>query len=293
MADLKNPEFSAVGIDINIRAAEMHLLVNDVPVFDPSEPFGGSAEIDTGIRLNGAFRKGRNTLSVMVRMLPDGEYGMEPFFRIDLGYWEFLSFPSSFDGRPMSVRMQVKLVTPEAGGTAVQVMSSNVETQPLMGANEPARVSEDADGWVLYRFDVNVEVDLPEMAWMNGEILQDTPEMRRSLVQAMREVHSAMAVGAGAARPYLEGFTSRNATALGAPADVYYEHSVATIIDDPDSKILPFDVTDAELRLFGNGRLATFVPLPHRFADQENEGWLTTMYLYYWKDGNGQWRVIH
>lgn len=293
MAELRDPEFSSIGADISIRAAEMHLLVNDVPVFDPMEPFGGASELETQLRLNPSFRKGRNSVTVLLRMLPDGEFGMVPFFRMDLGNWEFMSFPDVFDGRPMAVRMQVDLVTPETGGAAVQQLTSQIDALPLMGANEPARVSADAEGWVTYRFDVNIDVDLPAMAWMNGEVLEDTPAMRQSLVAAMREVHGALGQGSAASRPLLEGFAARNAAAVGAPVEVFYARSIAPMIDDEGTELVPFDVAESELRLFGNGRLASFLPLPHRFRDLESEGWQTSLYLYYWKEDGGQWRVIH
>lgn len=293
MADLRNPEFSAVGIDINIKAAEMHLLINDVPALDPGEALGGDAEIDTQIRLNSAFRKGRNTVAVMLRMLPDNQYGNVPFFRMDMGYWDFTEITDQFDGRPMVVRMQVDLITPEAGGPAQQRLTSQVDALPLMGGNEPARAAGGADGWVVYRFDVTLDVDLPPMAWMEGQVLEDTPTMRQSLIAEMQTVHRALGQGSAAARPYLEDFVARAAASLGAPVDAFYERSVAPLIDDPDYKIVPLNVSEAELRLFGNGRLASFVPLPHRFASTVDEGWETNLSLYYWKDQTGQWRLIH
>ena len=94
-------------------------------------------------------------------------------------------------------------------------------------------------------------------------------------------------------RPYLDGFAARAAAAVGAPVDAFYARSIAPLIDDPDTVIVPFDVTDSEFRIFGNGRLAGFVPIPHRFASTVNEGWQSTLYLYYWKDAQGQWQINH
>lgn len=293
MADLRNPEFSAVGIDINIRAAEMHLLVNDVPTFDPSEPLGGPSEIDTQIRLNASFQRGKNTVTVMLRMLPENDLGLAPYFRMDLGYWDFLAAPEQFDGRPMAVRMQVDWVAPEVGEPAEQKLTTAIEAQPLMASNLPVEVTRNGEGWVVYQFDVMIDVNLPKMAWMDGQILEDTPQLRQSLIAEMQAVHRALRQGAATARPYLDGFVARTAAAVGAPPDAYYARSIVPLIDDPDTALVPFDVADAEFRIFGQGRLAAFVPLPHRFASTANEGWQTTLYLYYWKDTQGNWRINH
>jgi len=291
MADDLNPRFTGVGADINIKAAEMVMSVNDVPVFNPAEVFGGAAEVDTTLRMNPAFRKGRNSVVIGLRFLPDASTGYDPYFRLDFGHWDIREFPDSFDGRPMAVRMQV---TPSETGE--HVLRQAVEPQPRIAANEPARIAPPGppqEGWVWYRFDVEVEVDLPPMAWMEGELLSDTAETRQTLSAAMRQVHSNLGDGAAAARMVLEPFIARQAASLGGTPDEYFPVYMAPDLDNEDLQLVPFDVSGAELRFFGEGRLATFVPMPHRFEDAATPGYVITQFFYYWRDTDGQWNLIH
>lgn len=291
MADIRNPRFAGVGFDVNIKAAEMVMSVNDVPVFNPAEVFGGESEIDTTLRMNPLFRKGRNSIVIGLRMLPGGSAGFDPYFRLDFGNWDIREFPDTFDGRPMAVRMQVKL-----SETGEQVMQHAVELQPRIAANDPARIAAPGpaqEGWVWYRFDAEVDVDLPAMAWMEGEALSDTAETRQTLTAAMRQVHSKLGDGAATARAALEPFIARQAASLGGTPDEYFPVYLAPDLDNEDLQLVPFDVSGAELRFFGEGRLASFVPMPHRFEDTSTPGYVTTMYLYYWRDADGQWNVIH
>ncbi len=291
MADDRNPRFTAVGIDISVKAAEIVMSINDVPVFNPAEVFGGEGEIDTTMRLNPTFRKGRNSIVIGLRMLPGAAAGYDPYLRIDFGHWDIREYPDSFDGRPMAVRMQVTL-----SETGEQVLKHAVELQPRIAANDPARIAPPGppqEGWVWYRFDAEVDVDLPPMAWMEGEALSDTAETRQTLTAAMRKVHSNLGDGSATARAALGPFIERQAASLGGTVDEYFPVYMASDFDNEDLRLVPFDVSDAELRFFGEGRLATFVPMPHRFEDEKTPGYVVTMFFYYWRDTDGEWNLIH
>ncbi|WP_415919097.1 hypothetical protein [Tateyamaria sp. SN6-1] len=293
MADERNPRFVTVGFDLNIIAAEMRMRVNDVPVFRPGTVIGGEAEIDTSFPLNPVLRKGRNTVQIDVRMLPGASTGMTPFFRIDVGHWDNMGGHSSFDGRPMALRMQVDLATPDADAPAVQRLTPVVEGQPLVNANEPTRSDGTGigDSWATYSFQINVDVDLPPLAWMSGEVIDDTRKTRAELAAEMREVHAALGQGADAALEVLKPYVTRQAAAVGATPEEWYPLFLAGDLDDPDLTLVPFDIDGAEFATFGAGRLATFLPMPHRF--EGTDGGMLTLQFYYWQDLNGHWQIIH
>lgn len=296
MAEDRNPETVAVGVDFEITAAEILFFVNGVPVFAPGEPFGGPEQMESQLRMNPSFRKGRNVVTLMVRMIPDGALGYAPIVRMDFGHWEFLSQALPFDGRPMAVSLQVAPQVNAAEQT-VQEITASVAGQPLMAASMPLRSAGDGalEAWNTYTFELDIDVDLPPMAWLDqGQMLEDTPALREGLTAEMRRVHDALAQSGAAARQTLDGFISRQAAALGATADEYFEYTVQPVLDaPPEQRVLkPFDISAAELAFFGGGRLATFVPIPHRFDDLETGG-AFTLYFYYWKDAKGDWQLIH
>ncbi|MEL6338599.1 MAG: hypothetical protein AAFQ65_01695 [Myxococcota bacterium] len=285
-----DPEKIALGVDIELSAAEVELRVNDVPVLDPAQNLGGESQLTTQLRLNTAFRKGNNRVTIRIRLLPKGSLGYAPKARLDFGHWALPSQPFVFDGRPMAASITVV----EKNGE--QVLESRLDAQPLVQAEPVSRVTKtkpSATSWQSYAFYVNVGLELPRMPWTSGAVLRESPALRDALTQEMRRVHRQLGADAAAAYRVLQRSIERRAKAVGTRGEEMFRYSLKSTFDGSDGyALVPFAIEEAELRIFGDGRLVTFVPSPHRFYNAQTQT-NRNFVLYYWKDKSGAWHVTH
>lgn len=281
---------TAIGMDIDISEVVLDLRVNDVPVFAP-EGFGGNGQVITTLPMNPAFGPGANTIDLRVRPAEEGEVIMEPGLTVDVGVWDMASFPSPFDGRAMASHTTL---TPDGAGTFS--MATDAPGQPLMTAEPAQRIEGPSgpDGWSTWRIEVSVAVDaLPPLAWRQGaQTLTPDDALEQEVRQQYAALHSAATAGSDAFRQFLAPMLARQAAAIGTDEETFFQTSVQPFFD-PEAgwAVVDPDTVSSELTLFGDGRLASLVPIPSRFANQSGE--VAAMFVYFWKDEQGRWLVIH
>lgn len=313
MADDANLGSTAIGMDVNLSAATLELRVNDVPVFDPAEGLAVEGQAITQLPLNPAFQQGHNTVSVRLRF-GGGAEGFDPAFKADFGVWSLENQPMPFDGRPMAVRMAV---TPaEAGGAGAPVLTSRVDDQPQVRATAPMAVAPPAGAAgsgtgsagagageaaatgtppaaeARYDFNLDVALPLPPAAWMGGQALTDDRATADAVTAELKALHDALGQGFGPAMTRLAPFNARQAAAIGATPGQFAEASFGMLFDGSGYRLAPFDVSKSELRIYGDGRLATMVPIPLVFDNDETDEH-ATLFVYFWKDRTGAWQIIH
>ena len=296
-ADPTDPGQTAIGMDFEISAVDMDLRVNDVPVFDPAIYFSIDAAANSQINLNPAFQEGKNVISVRVRR-HQGEAvpGFDPGVRLRFGYWPAGTFPEMFSDRPFVA--DIVMAPPAEGlGSAppLVVIASEAPGQELMRVtdiDQAARLTE--DGWAQFDITVDVKVRLPKFAWMQKAVsLNGSVAERAQVLAQLARAHDALVAGPGATADVLGPYLDQKAGAVGMDTGSFAEMSFGFLFDpERGFAVDPFETSDRPLALFGNGRVATVLPVPVTFtnADLGRQG---TLYLYYWQDAQGQWHVIH
>lgn len=294
--DNPNPAATTIGMDINISAADIDLRVNDVPVFDPDpeRPFGTERSISTQIGMNPSFAPGENTIHVRVRMKSDSESGFDNELRVDFGYWSKADRNRPFSGHPMAGGFELS-IEQDPGNGPMLVLNSYVGGQPLMTADLARHIEGTGipTEWNTYELTVNVALDLPEAKWRAAAPLEQSAATRVAVLSELQRAHNGISEGVTGTLAALGPYIERQAAAEGVGAQEFAS-TVMGFLFDPAGGFapLPFDVSDAELTFFGGGRLATFVPIPIGFENEETKQ-RALIFVYYWKDAAGNWQVIH
>lgn len=282
-----DPAETAIGLDIDITAAILDMRVNDVPVFTPGTPFGSDATITTHIPLNPAFRQGRNTVTLTLTPHADPVDGFETAFRARL-LWR----PAGHPSLPFAETDHAITVTFDQAGPDGAWLASTPGTQTHLAIAGGKTVTH-ADGTASFDFAVDIDMALPPFAWQAAEPLVLTSETEAGIRAAYARLHAALARGEETARQALAPYIARQAAAIGATPDQFFDASLAPLFQaDTGFEILGLDANAGTVQRFGNGKLAALVPSPLVF-DNLSTGQQATLLLYVWQDAKGDWRVIH
>lgn len=294
--DNPNPGATTIGMDINISAADMDLRVNDVPVFDPdpNRPFGAQGTIRTQIGMNPSFAPGENTIRVKVKMKPDTDSGFANAFRIDFGYWSKANRTRPFSGHPMAGGFELT-IEESSSGLPMLILNAYTAGQPLMTAERAQHVAGSGipTEWNTYEMKVNVALDLPEAKWMQSKPLTQSAHTATAVLSELQTAHDGISQGMRGTMNALGPYISRQAAAEGVGVEEFASTVMGVLFDASSGFTpLPFDISDAQLTYFGNGRLATYVPIPIGFENKETKQ-KAILFVYYWQDASGNWQVIH
>lgn len=292
--DIKNPRLTSVGIDIDMTAAALDLRVNDVPVFDPGRPLETKRNIRTQIPMNPAFAAGENTIQVRVKFEADEGSDFKSGLKIDFGYWPILDRPRPFNGRPMAAGLEIT-IEDNTTGMPVMILGAYVGDQPYMRMDR-ARLVEGTGvvgTWNTYEMNVDLDISLPSAEWLKSSPLPQNEATRTAVLSEFQDLHRALDAGMNATKQTLAPFIARQAAAIGSNPEEFANVSMRQLFDSESGfELIPFDTSGSELTFFGEGRLATFVPLPNGFRNEET-GQQANLFVYYWRDAAGNWQVIH
>ncbi|MBL3573895.1 hypothetical protein JMK10_16835 [Rhodovulum sulfidophilum] len=291
MAYDTDPALTTVGIDLDISSGELDFRVNDVPVFDPQSPLKTDARITTQLSLNEAFSRGQNTINLAFRPLSSD--GLAPGLHTRFRFWEAGSPPAVFEGDGYA--LDISLAPSPANPDQMSLIASPSKDQPLIMFSKPVRIAAvgDADGWATWQIQADVRLDLPQEAWRGGQRLQASGALRQELVREYRELHAELASGEETARDALRPFLHRLAQSIGASDEEYYDAGYRQLLSGEASfSLQAFDVAETEVELFGEGKLAALLPIPITFENSETSQ-RAKLFVYFWKDQDGTWQLIH
>lgn len=171
--------------------------------------------------------------------------------------------------------------------------------QPLAGS-EPIAAVGGAGPISLYRNErridafrsIRIDEAIPRWKWLDSPIIADTPANRASLLQQYRHIHRRMSerVATGWHEILLERTVEYRIALHATPDDMPDDYGIVAGYSS-DTKLDPLEDSDAQFRLYGNGRLAEWVrwddePLITR-SDAEKE----SFYRFIFRQEAGAWIV--
>lgn len=289
MADNPAPGKTEIAMDLHLTDGRMDVLFDDVPVFGQGESLEAEASIITSFPANTPLGPGRN--DIVIRFWPgDSKLNNEPGLKVRFGYSETGSFPDPFTDRPYAVLVEIK---PNEAAPEGFRLDYSIKGQPLLSGKVAPELRQIADGGFEVELQLDVQVDLPEQKWKSGQVLHNDGATRSDMIGLMRRAHEALAAGPGKTLRELGPMIRQNAAAIGMTVEEFLQTEYGLMLDPSlGFKLQPFDATQSKLVIFGNGRLATLAPPPVRYID-EAAGESMSPFLAYWRDGNGNWQIIH
>ena len=288
MANEGDPGQTALVMDMSLSGVQLDLRVNDMPISDPAFLLGSDGPLSTIMTLNSAFVSGQNLVSLSV--VPESEVssGWDQQVRARFGYCPAADFPVPFDDRDFAIDIQYRL---EPGATTGDFSVTRAGQDGLV-ALEVGKISS-ADGRDMLGMTLDVGLNLPPLAWMEGQHLSPDAKMQSELVAQYKKLYTQISQSYDDMNAALAPYFTRQAAAFGVSLEQFIELNVRPIFGpESGTEFLPLDISKSELRLYGNGRLAALVPMPLVYRNEAN-GEEGTLLIYFWKDQSGQWQIIH
>ncbi|MCW2305442.1 hypothetical protein M2324_003867 [Rhodovulum sulfidophilum] len=288
MANERDPIQTALGMDISLAGVKLDLRVNDVPISDPSFPLGSDGPFSTVMTLNSAFASGKNSVTLSVFPEAEASPGWDRHVHARFGYWPATDFPMPFDDRAFAIDVQYRFGADAPEGD----FSVTYAGQEWLEASEVGTITS-TDEQNMFGMSLEVGLDLPPLAWMQGQYLNPDVNMKHEILEQYAKLHSQVSGGFDGLTAALAPYFSRQAGAFGVSLEQFIELNVLPMFGpESGTEFLPLDTSKSELRIYGDGRLAALVPMPltYRNGTYGEEG---VLLIYFWKDQAGQWQIIH
>ncbi|WP_157779839.1 hypothetical protein [Celeribacter ethanolicus] len=288
LANERDPAQTALGMDISLSGVQLDLRVNDVPISDPSFPLGSDGPFSTVMTLNSAFASGKNSVTLSVAPNAEVSPGWDQHAHARFGYWPAADFPMPFDDRAFAIDVQYRLETDATEGD----FSVTYAAQEYLTASQSGNIASTDEG-DMFGLTLDIGLNLPPLAWMQGQHLTPDAKMQRELVEQYAKLHTHIAQGFDGMNEALSPYFTRQAAAFGVSLEQFIALNVRPMFGpESGTEFLPFDISKSELRVYGNGRLAALVPMPLTYRN-EAYGEEGALLIYFWKDQTGQWQIIH
>ncbi|WP_417818763.1 hypothetical protein [Tritonibacter scottomollicae] len=289
MAEPHTPENTRVGIEFRLSSAQMEVLVNGVPLFSPTEGLEMRQTVNTGLDFNTSVQAGRNTVTLRLKTL-ENDGGWDRAARVRVLHWP-AGFLPNFMSSDVPFLADVELVTREDGTLTV---SSTVGTQtsaqafPVTFAPQAVAQGE----WITITIPFELDMPFPQPLWQSAAQPLGTSVSVEELLVEYRHIHSGASLGQNGLFRALEPMMNRAGDGYGWTGERFFDHAFGVLYDDERQFALqPVETIGQQVRILGDGRLATLTPGPLTFlsglTDETAELW-----LYFWKDQSGQWRLM-
>ncbi len=279
-------------LDLKLSNGQTVILIDDVPVFGVGGVFSAEAMVDAqGLPLDGVLGPGEN--EVTLQFWPgESDYGFSPGMTVRFTLHSFAQGEGAFAaGSPYKVSVEIIPAADTSSGFALQ---ADVPGQPLISWSlSETELMALPDGGVEVHLAIDAGVDWPEQRWKQGETLSDDVQTEGQVKALIKPIYVAFAEGTVADSPELAPMLERQAMAQKMTVEQLLRTDYFSFVDKSSGfELQPLNLEESRLVLIGYGHLATLDPQPVQFVNPQT-GETGSPFLAFWKDGRGQWQIIH
>ncbi len=277
-----------IGMDFETKQAELIPYFHDEPPYGVDNPLGGKGGQASNLNANNSFLQGSTPVGIQFRFLPDPNADLEPQVRVRFHYWPEDEWVTAFEETSTGYATDITFTreTDEEGHEIVRV-AEDIQGQPWLTAT-PLRKVDGPEGWHSYALELNSDFSFPERQWTTGQKLENNKKTQQAIEAEFQKAYDIFAQkDPDKLFAYYKANMENDGAVYGDSAKEWFNDSLSEFVS-PDYDYEPFDASKSELRIFGDGRLATLHPSPIRIVSDKYKQWYSPM-LYFWKDADGNW----
>ena len=285
-----NPADYSIGMSYSVKQAEFIPHSMDVPFFEADDSISAEGGYSTEINFNHFFLPKVTHLKMMFRLKPQTGVSIPSEVRFRFYYWPEYTLPKDSFGDEYKYATDItfRLETREDGSEYIKV-TEDLQGMPYMKASKMRLLSGELKprDWNEVELSLTTDFDFPERQWINGVQLKDSEATINEVKREYEKLYSAYKIGNDSAYRYYKSLAQNDGQSYGVSAQEWYEDSGVSQLAKGKIKLLPYNDNKSELRIYGNGRLATIIPSPISGKDEFNQ--IITPIIYFWKDEQGNW----
>ncbi|MCF6444308.1 hypothetical protein [Nereida sp. MMG025] len=280
MAENANVAQTQFQIELQLQNTTIDVEVNGKSIFGVNNPIVNIGGAAFPLPINPHIHNGENTVTITYSP-SEGAGEDSSSFRARFEHVEKNTFPPLFADRLTAADISVP------GPAELPFSYAPGDMAFLTGSTAP----EFTDGQIT--FTLTARSDRPDALWFNGQTLQPDSETASAVLTQFQNAYGAIERGREAVLDTLGPHLAYQGGSIGLTAEQVADTHFAIYIDAARGFVRqPFDPSQSELVITGNGRLATLHPSPITFINDDTQQ-MATVRLFYWKDENGAWQVMH